>query len=451
MLRYLPPTWRVRLGVRTPASQAGNTGSNPVRATIPSFSLSRDSPSGFGRFGFALRARLQGANTSAVERGGAAWRVEPGTEALAAQPVLYVLASVLREASGQTGDAFLPEQIRWPRVTVSNPGCAVISSNEVRAGGEAGTMKLRAVAGWRSTLILGVVLVHGIALALPSAAASPTLGELAVVGHGPTTLLVVPCASCRWRSFESFAERNAERFTTVAVTLPGYGGTPLPDLPRWSRDGAWHGHALQALENLLDDLDLPAVIVAGHSFGSSIALQLADRRPDRIRALVNLDGTLAGPLDRGDESPAERLAAAERIRREYMDPLDDLDAWQAFNLPKIANEERRTVYHGWFMATDRVAVTQYWWDNLFLDRNAILERLEIPVLDVQLYGPTARNPAAARERYEARLEALELGSRYEVRFHEHTGHFVMEDDPDLLDALLVDFADRLASAEDGFP
>lgn len=28
-----PQLWRVRLGVRTPASQAGNTGSNPVRAT----------------------------------------------------------------------------------------------------------------------------------------------------------------------------------------------------------------------------------------------------------------------------------------------------------------------------------------------------------------------------------------------------------------------------------
>ena len=275
----------------------------------------------------------------------------------------------------------------------------------------------------------------------PLVAQSPELGEVKVIGDGPTTLLVIPCASCRWRSFDEFAERNAERFTTVSVTLPGYGGSALPELPTFGTEPLWHEYAVDALEELLKQRDLNDVIVVGHSFGASIALQLAGRCSDRIRGLVNLDGTLVGPLERGELSGPELLAAAEEVRREYMVPLTDPDAWQRFNLPAIARQDRRTLYHGWFMATELTAVTQYWWDNLLTDRNPILQGLAMPVLDVQLYSPRARNAAASRQRYQERIDALQLGPNYSVLFYENIGHFIMEDAPELLDAVLAVFAD----------
>lgn len=270
-----------------------------------------------------------------------------------------------------------------------------------------------------------------------SSAAAPELGEVEIVGTGPTTLLVIPCASCRWRSFDEFAERNAALFTTVAVTLPGYGGTDSPNLPTFDSTPHWHEYAVSALERLLINQDLRDVVVVGHSFGASIALQLASRVPGRIAGLVNLDGTLAGPLSRASMSLDERITAATQVRRDYMEPLADPDEWQTFNTPSIERQDRRLLYHGWFMDTDRVAVEQYWWDNMLTDRNPLLRRLPMRVLDVQLYPPGAG--PGSRERYDARVAALDLGPNYHLVHYEGVRHFLMEDAPELLDAILRAF------------
>ncbi|MCH7618304.1 MAG: alpha/beta hydrolase [Candidatus Marinimicrobia bacterium] len=267
------------------------------------------------------------------------------------------------------------------------------------------------------------------------------LGEVHVIGTGPTILLIIPCASCRWRSFEEFAERNARRFTTIAVTLPGYGGTPAPDLPTFGEEAHWQPYVVDALEQLLEEEDLSGVIVIGHSFGTRIALQIAVRRPDRIRGLINLDGTLAAPLERESQSLEVRLTAAAEIRTEYMDPLSDPDAWQRFNLPRIDRQDRRILYHGWFMATDRTAMTQYWWENLLESWNPLLRKLSMPVLDVQLYNPGTRNVAEKQRNYRERVEALKLGENYRLLFYRDTGHFLMEDRPELLDILVITFAE----------
>ena len=290
--------------------------------------------------------------------------------------------------------------------------------------------------------ILGGLAAH--LLTSPIVAQRPPLGEVAVIGTGPTTLLVIPCASCRWRSFDEFAERHADRFTTVAVTLPGYGGSQLPSLPTFGVQPLWHEYALDALEGLLEERDLRDVIVVGHSFGSSLALQLAVRRPGRISGFVSLDATLAGPLERGSQSSAERVAAAQEVRRQYMEPLADPDAWQRFQLPSIGREDRRLLYHGWFMATDRTAVEQYWWDNLLTDRNPLLQQLAMPVLDVQLYSPGSRSATASRQRYQARVDSLELGDNYRVLYYENVRHFIMEDAPTLLDRIITEFANGTA-------
>ncbi len=294
---------------------------------------------------------------------------------------------------------------------------------------------------WSLAVVIAVFTSAWSVLGQVDTEVNPKLGEVQVIGTGPTIVLVVPCASCRWRSFEDFAERNAERFTTVAVTLPGYGGTAAPDLPTFDDEAHWQPYVVDALERLLEEEDLDEVIVIGHSFGTRIALQIAARRPDRIQGLINLDGTLAGPLDQESQSLEARFAAATEIRAKNMEPLSDPDAWQRFNLPRIDRQDRRILYHGWFMATDRTAMTQYWWENLLESQNPLLRKLSMPVLDVQLYSPGARNVAEAQRSYRERVDALNLGEQYRLLFYADTGHFLMEDRPELLDTLVITFAE----------
>jgi pimeloyl-ACP methyl ester carboxylesterase len=80
----------------------------------------------------------------------------------------------------------------------------------------------------------------------------------------------------------------------VVLDLPGFGASPPPPEPWGSSEYA------AAVEPVLDELVAPIVVV-GHSFGGTIALQLAAGAPERIGALVLSGVPLARP--RGGSRP----------------------------------------------------------------------------------------------------------------------------------------------------
>ncbi len=71
-----------------------------------------------------------------------------------------------------------------------------------------------------------------------------------------------------------------------APDLRGHGATTLPAESARRRD--WHDHR-DDLAALLDVLDGPPVILAGHSMGGTSALLAAAERPDRVGGLVLFD------------------------------------------------------------------------------------------------------------------------------------------------------------------
>lgn len=71
-----------------------------------------------------------------------------------------------------------------------------------------------------------------------------------------------------------------------APDLRGHGGTTLPAEPSGRR--GWDDHR-DDLVALLDALDGPPVVLAGHSMGATSALLAAAERPERVSQLVLLD------------------------------------------------------------------------------------------------------------------------------------------------------------------
>lgn len=88
----------------------------------------------------------------------------------------------------------------------------------------------------------------------------------------------------------------------ITVDLPGFGSSPAPDEPWGSADYA------DALAPLLSEFEEPPVVV-GHSFGGRVAVHLADRHGELVRALV-LSGV---PLLR--RAPARRRSLRFRALR----------------------------------------------------------------------------------------------------------------------------------------
>lgn len=106
------------------------------------------------------------------------------------------------------------------------------------------------------------------------------------VGTGPPLVLLhgAVCDSRVWRvELETFADR----FRVVAWDAPGCGESDDPPTT-WRMDDF-----VTSLVGLLEVLDLEPAHVLGHSWGSTLALSLAHRRPDLVRSLV-LVGAYAG-------------------------------------------------------------------------------------------------------------------------------------------------------------
>jgi pimeloyl-ACP methyl ester carboxylesterase len=102
-------------------------------------------------------------------------------------------------------------------------------------------------------------------------------------GDGPV-LVLLHGALCDSRIWSAELDALADEFSVIAWDAPGCGGsTDPPDhfrMPDFAR----------SLAGLLDVLDAGAVHLLGHSFGSTLALELYRQRPDLVRTLILVGG-----------------------------------------------------------------------------------------------------------------------------------------------------------------
>ncbi len=120
-----------------------------------------------------------------------------------------------------------------------------------------------------------------------------------------------------WREVH---DRLAERFTVWSPTLPGFGGTPLPEWVDTTDDVALH------LADLCGSLGLDQAVVAGESLGGWIACSLAIWRPGLVSGLA-LVGSLGlrpaePPPDLFIKAGPEALSyLANSIEASAVDPI----------------------------------------------------------------------------------------------------------------------------------
>jgi pimeloyl-ACP methyl ester carboxylesterase len=115
-----------------------------------------------------------------------------------------------------------------------------------------------------------------------------------IAGQGQT-LLMIPGIQGRWEWARPALQALATHHRVVSYSLCGERNTVPPLVPRSFDDLV--RQALNALNRVTDG---PAV-VCGVSYGGLIALRLAARHPERVRALV-----LASPLN-ADFAPDDRI------------------------------------------------------------------------------------------------------------------------------------------------
>jgi magnesium chelatase accessory protein len=106
-----------------------------------------------------------------------------------------------------------------------------------------------------------------------------------IAGSGPAILLLhgTGAATHSWRGL---LPRLGQAFTVIAPGLPGHGFTTAPRAEGYSLPAM-----ARAVAALVDELALPPALIAGHSAGAAIALEMA-RDSRHVAPLVSINGAL---------------------------------------------------------------------------------------------------------------------------------------------------------------
>ncbi len=139
-------------------------------------------------------------------------------------------------------------------------------------------------------------------------------------GAGTPELLFVPGWCCDHTWFQPQFDHFSHTHAVTAIDLRGVGRSGAPGdgytIPDFADDLVW----------FCDEVGIEKPVVAGHSLGGMIAVELAARYPSLLRAVVLVD---PGPIDplpttvHVFEALAEQLAGpgGEDVRRAYVSDL----------------------------------------------------------------------------------------------------------------------------------
>ncbi|UJA19927.1 alpha/beta hydrolase [Thermoleophilia bacterium SCSIO 60948] len=101
------------------------------------------------------------------------------------------------------------------------------------------------------------------------------------IGEGDVVLLVHGISGC-WQNFLETIPAAAERHRVVALDLPGFGASPMPD---WDVSIPAYARVVTAFADALE-LEKPTLV--GNSMGGFISVEAVLRSPDRYRQLILL-------------------------------------------------------------------------------------------------------------------------------------------------------------------
>ncbi len=207
-----------------------------------------------------------------------------------------------------------------------------------------------------------------------------TLGGFKSLGTGSQAMIMIPGLGFGGEVFDELMQRWQDSYRMTAVTLPGFGGTAAP--PCSAKEVSfgsqtWTHGALEAIEELIRSEKIERPIVVGHWLtGTQLALRLAMRHPEEIRAVILLAGSA-------------RFVPTDTTRMPAYPPLDQ----------RVAGVDRYLAPR-WFATVTR----ETWDDNNFLPSDYAVH----PVRGLRLWRQAARPPLHVWVRYLSEFFAQDI-------------------------------------------
>lgn len=159
-------------------------------------------------------------------------------------------------------------------------------------------------------------------------------------GEGDQTIIFIHGLGSYLKSWQKNIEGLKDQYRCIAVDLPGYGKSS-----KNPHSGMMSFYA-EVISNLIDELRLKNVSIAGHSMGGQIAMMFAVNYPDKVQKLI-----LAAPagfeeFNKGQKQWFRDVMTVEGVYKTTVEQIQTNLAYNFYNVPPDAE----------FMITDRIAM-----------------------------------------------------------------------------------------------
>ena len=226
-------------------------------------------------------------------------------------------------------------------------------------------------------------------------------------GPGRPVLLLHGLASTS-HIWDLVAQRLARAFRVVAYDQRGHGRSSKPS---WG-----YGYAMVTADavGVIRSLRLTRPVVVGHSWGASVALQLAIRRPRSVPGVVLVDGGFLSLRDRMDWATARQVLAPpplagmplEEFRaglRHHVGQALEVTSEVESVLLSLVRVDRAGRIRPRLTLANHLRILRAMWEQ---DTPTLLRAVRVPTL---VLGARSRTPSPQEEPYiQAKVEAARM-------------------------------------------
>ena len=263
--------------------------------------------------------------------------------------------------------------------------------------------------------------------AFPAAAA--TLDGMNIhstsTGKGAKTLMLVHGWTCDDTSWAANVPELAKHYRVITLDLPGHGKSGAP------KDGNVTMEMFaKAVEAVREERKVDKIVLVGHSMGTPVIREYAHLYPQHVTALVLVDGVVVAPTPpggRGIQTPldADKLTTAEGLSmREGM-----IKGMFTPNTPKDVQDHVLKMMLAAPPATAASAMR-----TTFDEKYASDEVMNVPAYGIFAEKSFALSATPFLKKVLPKIDYVEMPG---------TGHFVMMEQPQEFDRLLMKFVDSL--------
>lgn len=242
------------------------------------------------------------------------------------------------------------------------------------------------------------------------------------LGTGRTALVLVHGWGGDLTVWREQADALAGRTRVVLLDLPGHGRS---DKPRITYSIEYFARAVGAV---LETAGVEHAVLVGHSMGVPVAREVARRQPERVAALVAVDGALVLP---DVESESTRRALEGLRSAEYRTVVEQMVGDMVGG--RAPAGLRAAVLQSALATPQHVLVSAL--EGMFDQSVWRADPIPVPVLAVMAKGPNwppSYRPAVARIAADLTYEELD-----------GVGHYLMLERPEVVNPILTRFLSNL--------